>query len=68
MVVDTGASYPVIPRELAEELGVQRAERRKFQLADGRGLSVILDGPDYPTTGAEPRALLSWEKEPISRC
>ncbi|MFQ5839017.1 MAG: retroviral-like aspartic protease family protein [Thermoplasmata archaeon] len=35
MVVDTGATYPVIPRTLAEELGIQVTERRTFTLADG---------------------------------
>ena len=34
-VVDTGATYPVIPRDVAEELGVQLEEPRIFTLADG---------------------------------
>lgn len=35
MVVDSGATYPVIPRGLAEELGITSAGRRTFTLADG---------------------------------
>ncbi|MFQ5911505.1 MAG: aspartyl protease family protein [Thermoplasmata archaeon] len=39
MVVDTGATYPVIPRALAEDLGIQAAERRTFTLAGGTEVS-----------------------------
>jgi len=35
LTVDTGATYPVIPRALAEGLGVQLLERRTFVLANG---------------------------------
>ena len=35
VVVDTGATYPVIPRGPAEELGLRALETRKFTLADG---------------------------------
>ena len=35
-LVDTGATYPVIPRPLLESLAVPRLERRPFALADGR--------------------------------
>lgn len=34
-VVDTGATYPVIPRDVADELGVELEEPRIFTLADG---------------------------------
>lgn len=39
LVVDTGATYPVIPRGLAEDLGIRSSERRTFTLADGTRLS-----------------------------
>lgn len=39
LVVDTGATYPVIPRRLAEELGIPASERRTFTLADGTQVS-----------------------------
>ncbi len=35
LVVDTGATYPVIPLPLAEELGIRAVETRTFVLADG---------------------------------
>ncbi len=34
-VVNTGATYPVIPREVADQLGVELVEPRIFTLADG---------------------------------
>ncbi len=33
-LVDTGASYTVVPIPILERLGVQRTERRPFRLAD----------------------------------
>ena len=35
-LVDTGSTYTVVPRSLLERLGVERHERAKFRLADGR--------------------------------
>src|SRR6478735_7163762 len=35
-LVDTGASYTVIPRDVLERLGTQADEERLFVLADGR--------------------------------
>ena len=34
-VVDTGASFTVIPAPILDELGIARAEREEFSLADG---------------------------------
>ena len=55
-LVDTGASYTWIPRDLLEGLGVQPDEERRFVLADGREvrypvawLSVRLDDRIQPT-------------------
>lgn len=39
MVVDTGATYPVIPRAVADQLGIQGVETRTFTLADGTQVS-----------------------------
>ena len=41
-MVDTGASYTVIPVEILEEMGVERTRTRRFVLADGsrRRLSI----------------------------
>jgi predicted aspartyl protease len=35
LTVDTGATYPVLPRRLAEELDARPEERRTFTLANG---------------------------------
>lgn len=39
MVVDTGATLPVIPRAVSDELGIEVAETRTFTLADGTEIS-----------------------------
>jgi len=36
VLVDTGASITVVPREMLERLGVQPIDREPFELADGR--------------------------------
>lgn len=36
MLANTGATYPCIPRELAEELGLRLEFKTKVTLADGR--------------------------------
>jgi clan AA aspartic protease len=36
VLVDTGASITIVPRELLEQLGVQPIDREPFELADGR--------------------------------
>ena len=54
-LVDTGATYLVVPSPLLDSLGVKANERRPFETADGRevefdlGLvSLRLDGRAYP--------------------
>ena len=54
-LVDTGASYLVIPRTILVSLGVQASERSPFTLADGRETqyavwitSLRLDSPSFP--------------------
>ena len=54
-LVDTGASYLVVPRPLLRSLGVDVIEQRPFTLADGRetrydvGItSVRVDGRTFP--------------------
>lgn len=55
-LVDTGATYTWIPRDMLERLGVRREEERPFLLADGRQVSygiawirVRIDGRTQPT-------------------
>ena len=54
-LVDTGASYLVVPRSILSAVGVRVAERRQFTLADGRevemdvgAVSLRLDGRSFP--------------------
>ncbi len=39
-LVDTGATYTVVPAPILERLGVQRHARDRFVLADGRGVDL----------------------------
>jgi clan AA aspartic protease len=57
MLVDTGATFSVIPRRLARELGVGPRRSVTVRLADGRRLRVgadvavvRIDGREAPTT------------------
>ena len=54
-LVDTGATYLVVPRPVLDSLGVTVTERRPFEMADGRKMefdlglvSLRLDGCTYP--------------------
>ena len=54
-LVDTGATYPVMPRNILSSLGCQAIERRPFTLADDRiveyevgVVSLRLDGRTLP--------------------
>ena len=54
-LVDTGASYLVVPRSTLSSLGVEVAERRRFTTADGREVemdvgiaSLRLEGRAFP--------------------
>lgn len=42
MLVDTGATYPCIPKALAEELGLRLEYKTKVVLADGREVGAWL--------------------------
>lgn len=68
MLVDTGATYTTIPKDLAEKLGVLKLPRRfKTTLADGREVEaeagavlIELKGREVPTT-----VLIMECKEPL---
>lgn len=54
-IVDTGATFPVIPRATAQELAISPIERRSFTLADGRSVDrdigwagIAYDGQSAP--------------------
>jgi len=55
-LVDTGATYTVIPRDVLERLGITPQFRRRFRVADGRVVEldmavvmVRLEGQTLPT-------------------
>jgi aspartyl protease family protein len=55
-LVDTGATYTVVPRDVLERLGIMPQFRRRFRLADGRVVEldmawavVRLEGQTLPT-------------------
>jgi clan AA aspartic protease len=55
-LVDTGATYTVVPRDVLERLGITPQFRRRFRLADGRvvelNMAVVairLEGQTLPT-------------------
>jgi clan AA aspartic protease len=58
MLVDTGATFSVIPPSVAQAIGIKRPRRRvKVRLADGRQIRlgadvaiVRIDGREAPTT------------------
>ncbi|MFN3422070.1 MAG: aspartyl protease family protein [Armatimonadota bacterium] len=39
-LVDTGATYTVVPRDVLERLGITPQLRRRFRVADGRTLEL----------------------------
>ena len=39
-LVDTGATYTVVPAPILEQLGVSRHATDRFELADGRGIDL----------------------------
>ncbi len=55
-LVDTGATYTVVPRDVLERLGITPQFRRRFRVADGRVVEldmalvmVRLEGQTLPT-------------------
>ncbi len=67
MVVDTGATLPVIPRTVSEELGIEEAERRTFTLADGREVSRSIGWAGIAYDGRRaPSLVILGEEEDVS--
>jgi clan AA aspartic protease len=55
-LVDTGATYTTLPREVADTLGLEPIETRRVRLADGRedrwpmaAIFVRIDGQEVPS-------------------
>ncbi len=53
MVVDTGATYSVIPGEVADDLGIRATHERTFTPADGRRMSRRLGRAGFAYDGLE---------------
>ncbi|MFQ5907658.1 MAG: aspartyl protease [Thermoplasmata archaeon] len=67
MVVDAGATIPVIRRTIADELGIQEAERRTFTLADGREISRGIGWAGFAYDGRRAPSLVTLgEEEDVS--
>jgi len=58
MVVDTGATYSVVPREVAEDLGIPATQERVFVLADGRRMTRRLGPAGFAYDGREAASLV----------
>ena len=54
-LVDTGATYTLVPREVLDQLGVCPSEERPFVLADGRQVN-------YPIAWIQIR--IDWQTQP----
>ena len=50
-LVDTGASYTVIPADILDELGIERERTRTFSLADGSQLELAIGWTEMELLG-----------------
>ena len=50
-LVDTGASYTLVPASILEELGIERFETRTFSLADGSRRELALGWAEMELEG-----------------
>ena len=50
-VVDTGASYTVIPESILDELGIEREESLTFELADGSSRELFIGRAEMELMG-----------------
>lgn len=50
-LVDTGASYTVIPADILDELGIERERTRTFSLADGSRLELAIGWTEMELQG-----------------
>ena len=50
-LVDTGASYTVIPADILDELGINRERTRTFSLADGSQLELAIGWTEMELLG-----------------
>ncbi|MDE2787183.1 MAG: aspartyl protease family protein [Chloroflexota bacterium] len=50
-LVDTGASYTVIPADILDELGIERERIRTFSLADGSQLELAIGWTEMELLG-----------------
>ena len=67
-LVDTGASYTLVPASILEELGIERFETRTFTLADGsrREMSIGLGDMELDGRGRTVYVLFGDEKGKVA--
>lgn len=58
MIVDTGSTYSVIPREVAEDLDIRATHERTFTLAEGRQTARGLGRAGFAYDGLEAASLV----------
>jgi predicted aspartyl protease len=58
VLVDTGATYTVLPRALLEELGVVAHTRASFVIADGREIELEIGWASIRIDGRQERSLV----------
>src|SRR6266566_7759286 len=67
LVVDTGATYPVVPASVAEHLGIRPSEELTLTLANGTRLPRKVGWAGSLTTGVRPRPGSSSARPRTSR-
>ncbi|TLZ51415.1 MAG: Retroviral aspartyl protease [Methanobacteriota archaeon] len=63
MVVDTGAMYCVVPRDVLESLGIRPERRKTFTLADGRSITRDVGWAGLEYGGDDTHALVVFGDE-----
>lgn len=52
-LIDTGATYSVVPSPVLKDLGIKPDEEREFTLADGKKISRKLGGARFEYNGSK---------------
>ena len=62
-MVDTGASYTVLPEEILRRLQIAPTETREFELADGRIIELAMGEVRLRVSGREHTSLIVFGKD-----
>ena len=66
-LVDTGASFTVIPMEILDELGIERDETDLFSLADGSVQELALGRAEMLLQGRYQRCVSSYSEPAVRK-